>query len=382
MTTTGITAAETPTRALPRWAVFGVANLAVVAVLAVASWYLLADPTTSPWHLYPLPFNAALFWAILFVVFVGFVCEFVGFDRLPQPARGLALLASTAVFGIVATWVLAQGLGRIAPDFAASRPGGLGYFSGALFVLFGFGTWVMSVLNWRHWPWPQLGLRQPLAGLCEIVAVAIPTIVLYLVIGLPAFSVHVRNPLMAGDTVLGWFYSIVVAVLITGQLLDDQPWQMLGRGRPGRVASVSTIGNIALGTVLYFVFVQLTHLLVGARAAGDLGVGIHQFPAQLGVCWAFWMIFWANAFENRPTSLGTIANAAIRLALTFVLAVATFELYYRFGARRILHEPAVAAGLSGNALGFLDWAVLWTLFYVVGFQSYGLGRWAPAGTAD
>lgn len=65
-----------------RWIGFGIANLVIVLVLAVASWYLLADPTTSPWSFYPLPFNAALFWAILFVVFIGFDCEFAGFDRL------------------------------------------------------------------------------------------------------------------------------------------------------------------------------------------------------------------------------------------------------------------------------------------------------------
>jgi AAT family amino acid transporter len=34
----------------------------------------------------------------------------------------------------------------------------------------------------------------------------------------------------------------------------------------------------------------------------------------------------------------------------------------------------VAGVLHGNALGFIDWLVLWTLFYVVGFQSFGLGR--------
>ena len=43
------------------WAVFGLANLLVVAALAIGSWYLLADPEISPLNFYPLPFNAALF---------------------------------------------------------------------------------------------------------------------------------------------------------------------------------------------------------------------------------------------------------------------------------------------------------------------------------
>ena len=360
----------------PRTALFGVANLVVVTCLALASWYLLADPTTSPWHFYPLPFNAALFWGILFIVFAGFVCEFTGFDRLRRPARGLALLAATFLFGIAVTAVLALGLGARNADFAADRPGGLGYFAGALFVLFGFGTWVMSVLNWRHWPWPQLGLRQPLAGLCEIVVIAIPTLALYLVIGLPAFSTTVHDPLMSGDTVLGWFYSIVVVVILTGQCLDNQPWQFLGGGRPGRVAAISTVGNVLAGTALYYAFLPLTKLLIGSAATAELGPAIHQFPAQLGVCWAFWMIFWANAFANLPTSLGTVANHAARTAITFALAVATFLLYYRFAAQNVLHEPAAATGIHGNALGFLDWMVLWTLLYVVGFESIGLRRWS------
>lgn len=49
------------------------------------------------------------------------------------------------------------------------------------------------------------------------------------------------------------------------------------------------------------------------------------------------------------------------------------ERYYYFVAEHILHEPMVAGALYGNALGFIDWLVLWTLFYVVGFQSFGLG---------
>jgi len=48
------------------------------------------------------------------------------------------------------TWVLAAGLGSVNADFAPGRDGSLGYFTDALFVLFGFGTFVIVVLNWRH----------------------------------------------------------------------------------------------------------------------------------------------------------------------------------------------------------------------------------------
>ncbi|QUD82586.1 hypothetical protein J8M97_23330 [Gordonia polyisoprenivorans] len=348
-----------------RWLLFGVSNLVVVVVVSVLSWYLLSDPTSSPWHFYPLPFNAALFWAILFIVFIGFNSEFVGFERLRQPMRGIAVLVSTAVFAVAVTWLLGSGLGALFPDFAGSRAGGMGYFSGALFVLFGFGTWVMVVLNWQHWPWTALGMKQPLIGLCEIAFVAIPTLALYIVIGLPAVSSSVTNPMMSLDTVLGWFYSIVVSVILTGQTLDNWPWKLFGGG--GKTALASTIGNALLGTAIYFVMLPLAKLLVGSQASAELGNTIHQFPAQIGVCWAFWMIFWANGFGN-PFA------PAVRAALTFVLAVGTFLLYYRFAAGNVLHEPAVASGLAGNALGFVDWLVLWTLIYVVAFESMGLRR--------
>ena len=72
------------------WWAFGLANLAVVLAVALLGWYLLADPTTSPLDVYPLPFNAALFWALMFVVWTGFNLELAGFARLPQPARGAA----------------------------------------------------------------------------------------------------------------------------------------------------------------------------------------------------------------------------------------------------------------------------------------------------
>jgi hypothetical protein len=351
------------------WFIFGLANLAVVMAVSLATWYVLADPTTSPWNFYPLPFNAALFWAILFIVFIGFDCEFAGFDSLKQPMRGLAILTSTAVFAVAVTWILGSGLGALYPDFAGSREGGLGYFAGALFVLFGFGTWVMVVLNWQHWPWTVLRMKQPLIGLCEIAFVAVPTLALYFVFGLPSVSLSATDPLMSVDTALGWFYSIVVSVILTGQTLDNWPWKLAGGG--GRTALAATVGNAVLGTAIYFLMVPLAKLLVGSEATAELGTVINQFPAQIGVCWAFWMIFWANGFGNRFPAAG-------RAVLTFALAIGTFLAYYYVLAEHVLHEPVVAAGISGNALGFVDWLVLWTLIYVVGFQSLGLKKLSPA----
>lgn len=120
---------------------------------------------------------------------------------------------------------------------------------------------------------------------------------------------------MSNATVLGWFYSIVVAVILTGQTLDNWPWSMFGGG--GRTALAATIGNALLGTAIYFVALPVVKLLLGATTTDAPGEAINQYPAQLGVCWAFWMIFWANAFENRPTNLGATANRATRTVITW-----------------------------------------------------------------
>jgi len=375
--TTHTHAPTTRTRTVHRstsWWAHGVANLAIVLVVTFVGWYLLADPETSPLYVYPLPFNAALFWALMFVVWSGFNLEFFGFDRIRQPMRGIALTAATAVFAILVTYALAEGLGQVNLDFAASREGGLGYFTGALFVLFGFSTWVLTVINWDHWPWTDLGFKQPVVGVCEIASLFVPTILLYVALGVPAVSAATEpgSALIGIDTLLGWYYSIIVAVVLTGLALENWPWRLAGSR--ASVAMTSLIGNIVVGTILYFALLSLSKLIIGSETVTDLGEVIHQFPSQIGVCWVAWMIMWANAFGNKPTALGTAANLAARTVITFALAVATFVLYYYVIAEHLLHEPAVAGSLSGNALGFMDWFALVTLLYVVGFESFPLRK--------
>lgn len=364
--------------ASPTWWTHGLANLLAVLVLTFGGWYLLSDPSTSPLDVYPLPFNAALFWALLFVVWSGFNLEFAGFTRLAQPLRGVAITASTAGFAITATWALSSGIGSLYPDFAAARDGGTGYFTGALFVLFGFSTYVLVVVNWAHWPWTDLGLRQPLVGLCEIAFLLTPTTLLWVVLGIPAVSETGTSgsPVIEVNTLLGWYYSIIVAIVLTGLTMENWPWRLAGSR--GRVALASLVGNVVLGTALYYALRGVSRLLIGADTVSVLGVAINQFPAQLGVCWVAWMIVWANAFGNKPTGLRAAANLVARAATTFVLAVATFALYYYILAAQLLHEPLVAGRLHGNALGFMDWFALVTLLYVVGFESYPLRRPATA----
>ncbi len=362
------------------WWGHGLASLVVVLIVVFGGWYLLNDPTTSPLSVYPLPFNAALFWALMFVVWTGFNLEFTGFNRIRQPWRGVAITAATAAFAVLVTWALGSGLGAVNADFAASRPGGSGYFTGALFVLFGFSTYVLAVVNWAHWPWTDLGLKQPLAGWCEIAFLFIPTLILYVVLGVPSVAAAPTSSVMSLDTLLGWYYAIVVAVVLTGLTFENWPWR--AAGSRARTAVAALVGNAVLGTLLYFALLAVCKLLIGPSTVTQLGSSIHQFPAQLGVCWVAWMIMWGNAFGNRPTTWGTAWNLLARAVITLALAIGTFLLYYDVLAGHLLHEPLVAGSLHGNALGFMDWFALVTLLYVVGFESYGIRRPRTADPSD
>jgi amino acid transporter, AAT family len=156
-----------------------------------------------------------------------------------------------------------------------------------------------------------------------------------------------------------------VSTILTSLLAENRPWSLAGRPAPVAVAVAALIGNAVLGTLIYFVVLPIAKLLI---------------------CWAFWMIAWANIFDNKPTRFGLGLNVAVRVAVTFVLACVTYLLYYFVLAQHVLHEPVAAGTLFGDALGFIDWAILWMLWYVLFLGSYGLPE-APkadveAGTAD
>lgn len=358
-------------RGMP-WYLFGIANLAIVSGLSLAFWYLLIDPAISPFATYPEPFFVVLFWTILSVVFLGFNLEFYGFDRLAQPLRGFSVMAAAIGMGVGITALITLGIGSLDPTFSASRADGLGFVSAELYVLIGFFTYLTLVINWGHWPWRNLGLRQPWLGLTEILAATGITILVYAILVLPSVAVwaELGNVVLDLNTTIGWFYCVIVSAIITGLLTENWPWRLAGPG--GRTAAASLVGNFAFGTVIYFIHLAVVRTIIGSETAGELGAVLTQFPAQLGVCWVFWMVLWANAFGNKPTGLGAAANYAARIAITFGLGVITFVLYYYVVAGTILNEPVIAGSLYGNALGWMDWMILWVLFYVVCLGSFGL----------
>ncbi|WP_018331940.1 hypothetical protein [Actinomycetospora chiangmaiensis] len=380
-TTTPSAPPERRARALPWWG-FGLANVVIVLVLSVLVWWLLVDPEWSPIGSYPQPFNALLFWSVISVVFVTFNCGWTGPARPAQPGRGLTAVVVTLLMSAAIVSALAFGWGAVDPTFAASRPDGAGFTAGQLIVLFAFFFYVTAAINWMHWPWAGR-LEQPWVGLATIGMLVLPTLAVYGVLALPNVATWADRAtvLISAPTLIGWFYSVIVSVVVTGLLWDNLPWSLAGS--PGRVTAVSFVGNLLFGTVIYYAVGGLARLLMGSANVAALGDGVTQYAAQLGVCWVFWMIAWANVFGNRPTRLGTAANLAIRLVATLALGVVTFLAYYFFAADVVLHEPAAGATMHGNALGFMDLAVLLTLYYVIYLESFGLPRAEPdAAAAD
>lgn len=370
------------TRTMP-WYTFGAANLAVVLVLSLVSWYLLADPAWSPTGLYPQPLTAWMFWTIIAFVWFGFTLELTPFARLAQPWRGLAVAVATGGLAALITWALAAGWGAVDASFSAAREGGAGYALGSLIVLYSFVTYTISAVNWGHWPWPDRGLRQPWLGIVELAALAVPTLILYLIFAVPSLATWAApgSALLDANTQIGFFYCVVVSSILSGAVLGNWPWRLAGS--PARVAVASLVGNLVAGWLIYLGLGAVARLVLGASNVAAIGEAMPSFAAQVGVCWVFWLIMWPNAFGNRPESTRPAVTLVARTAMTLVLAIATFALYYYVLASAVLHEPATAEGttVSGSALIGMDWLIIWALWYVVAAESWGLPRVRTAETS-
>ena len=358
-------------RRLPWWA-FGLANTVVVWVLAVLTWWLLIDPAWSPLHAYPQPYTATMFWTIVSVVWIGFNFEWLGPVRLRQPLRGLAAIVLSVVIGGGITYLLSHVWGRFDPTFAAAREGGAGYTTGNLVVLFAFFFYVTVAVNWAHWPFGAGSVGQPYTGLFEWGVLLVPTVALFSLFVLPNLATWAvaGTAFISVPTAIGWFYSVIVSVVVTGVICENWPWRLAGS--PGRTMALSVVGNVLVGTVLYYVLLAIAKVLMGPANVAALGPAVTVHAAELGVCWVVWMVTWANAFGNFPTDRGLGATLGIRLGATFVLGLVTYLLYYFFLAGVVLHEPAAGASMHGDALGFVNLLVLWLLWYVLFLGSWGI----------
>ena len=105
--------------------------------------------------------------------------------------------------------------------------------------------------------------------------------------------------------------------------------------------------------------------------------------AELGVCFSLWALVAGLIFapSARPR-LGTAGTRVIRTAVVTVLAIATYVVFMRFFATKVLHFAPVRGTYGGDPLTWIDWAILIVLWYAVAFDKYGSTRRAPAAAGD
>ena len=351
---------------------FSLVSLLIILAGSYFIWELFADPSQAVWKLYPQPFGAVLFWSILFVVFFGFMGELWGLNHVQQPARGLLWIALTTALALIVVTGLLCGYGSLDPAFDISKGG---YTATTMVVLIGFYTWGILGTTMGHWPWVDLGLKQPWVGISEFFFGFFLTFFGYFILIYPnvASWTSPDNIVLPLTTVIGWFYSVILSWLTIFLIFDNWPWSAFGSRAKTAIAAL--VGNFVVGTGIYFAFLALLKgVLVPEEAQASLGDAINVWPAQLGVCMAFWLIAWANVVGNPPTGLSALANRVIRLVINFGLAIATFVVYTRWFAIDVLHEAEISPGFGGDPLTWMDLMIYVMLVYVIYLGSYGLTK--------
>ena len=351
---------------------FSLMNLLIIVAASYLIWIIFADPVHSPWKTYPQPFGVVLFWSILFVVFFAFLGQLWGLGPRPQPVSGAIWILLTTVFAVIVPSVLLHGYGVMDPAFDIGKGG---YTATTMIVLIGFYTWGILGTSMGHWPWVDLGLKQPRVGIGGFLFGFVLTFLGYILLIYPSLASWTSpdKTILPLTVVIGWFYSVIVSWLTTFLILDNWPWSAFGSR--AKTAFAALVGNFVVGTGIYFAFHALLRgILLPQDVQAALGPAIDIWPAHLGVCVSFWLIFWANVAGNPPTGLGPIANRLVRLVITFSLAVATFVVYTRWFAVSVLNEKEIAAGFGGDPLTWIDLMIYVMLVYVIYLGSYGLNR--------
>ena len=346
---------------------FALAHLAIIFLVSLFVWNMFADPKKAIWALKPGVFDAVLFWMIMEVVFLVFMLEFWPFTGLKQPIMGLAVFLTSAVLALLTVGILAYGVGRLVPAF---DPNGMGWTASGMIVLMGFYFYGILTNSMGHWPWIDLGLKQPVIAIIEFFEGFFFCFIGYQVLIYPTVSGSTKI-IMSLPTAVGWFYSVILVWLTVSNALDGWPWNLLGTRAKNAIGAF--VGNFIIGTGAYYLLLALLKgVLIPAEAQEVIGAGITMWPAQLGVCIVFWILTWSIVFDNNP--IDSIGRKVSRIVITYSLGLITFLVFTRGLAVNILHEAEVVKGFGGNPLSFMDLAVLVMLIYAIYFGSYGFNR--------
>lgn len=351
---------------------YGSSIVVITTVVSLLIWFVIGDPEISLLKTYPQPFSAFLFWAILVVVFIGFNGENWPFSHMSQPLAGLYAVVINMVITFTIVLVMAFIYGSIDPTFS---PGGeaIGWTAIAMIVLFGFYGYGFLSNSPGHWPWYDLGLKQPFVGIIEIFVGTVITTFLYMLFMYPNLTEWSQggNVLMSLPTTVGWFYSVIVCWLTTALLWENRPWTICKTR--GASTVVAFFGNFVGGTIIYFIFlILLKAFLIPLDVQEVMGADITLWPAQLGVIIVSVILVWCLAFQNWSYKNKTVATIFFRTVIVYGIGILLFLFYTRWFGVAFLHEPAVLGTFGGDPLNFMDLFNLIFLMYIVYFKAWPL----------
>jgi len=363
---------------------FGLLNVLIIFVVFWLTWYLFIDPT-GPVKTYPNIAGAGMFWMIIVIVWFAFNGELYLFRNLKQPVKGIVLVLLTTLISIAIVWFLNVVYGSFNPAFSISRPpANFGAFVGALMVLIGFYAWPVQAVTWQHWPWSDIGVKQPFIGLIQFFVGFFIMILGYSFLVFPALATWQTadwytqaTPLFTVPSIVGRFYMVPLVHLTLANAFELWPWRLI-KNRTVK-AIVSFVGIMVISQIIFPLVLGLAKLLMGPTVVSFLteqGM-INLHAAELGVCILTWVVIWA-ILGNWPTKFKPAVNYLLRLLIGVVLGSLTYLVLNRWAAVNMLHEPAMGvpglASYGGDPLTSVDWFLTIAFFYLVYFESWGLKR--------
>lgn len=346
----------------------------IVLSVSLGLYWAFIDPKVSLFKLYPQPWFVVFFWALLVSIWLAFNGELWPFHKLKQPGMGItSVLAIFAIAGLM-VWFICGVWGAHDPTFSWSREKEMGKMAAQLAVLIGFSMYGALVVGLQHYPWVDLGLKQPFVGLIEFFLGTVLTVLLYMILVYPNLAPwNTGQPIMSLPVVIGWYYACIEVWLFCGIIWEGWPFAIFKKR--GQMAVAVVVGTFGFGTVLYWaVLWALKSFMIPPSAQKAIGPMLPVFVAQFLVWVSMWAIFYGNIHpgETWPYQFSPAVNRIIRLVIVLSLSVVSFYFYYMWFAGNILHEPAVGGGFFGDALGFADWFILMNIFYIACFGKIGI----------
>ena len=359
---------------------FGHATAAVaivsIFVVSTVTWWLLGDPK---WSVVGAKAdNAAdgarksaivsclLFWTIFGHIFTGFTFANYPFSILRQPLAGVAQVVVNLAIGIAGNLLFTRGVGNWDPTFSTKAAGGAGYTAAAFIVLIGFYAYAFASASLGGYPFESV--TAPVAGVAQWFLAAFLTVAGVVTLVYPNFSsaLAAHAPVTL-PTAAGWVYSSIVIVIVAAMQWQNWPWaNIANRHVRSFTALIVTLGG---GYVLFLAFKGLLHGLLPDFVKDTPAFPYGLEAANLGVCFSLWSLIFGLVVP--PSKLKSVAGArGLRIVIVALLSVVTYVVFMRFFATRVLHFPATKESYGGNPLLWMDWTILFVLWYAIAFGGH------------